>query len=206
MGKVFFGMTNRAIYGSAYVLLENSYRFQLLAIRGFQVQVKLSARDVGLHKKTIDIVQFSLKRLFDIAFDLVAAQPNRRTDSDFEVPGSAPEGHLKLLHSSSSNLPKCSPPAGMDRRDGAGFGINYQNWDAISRQDGKSNSRCLCNGSIALSEWRCRPGIGDLNNLFGMGLSHPKKDESVCSDSRKKHFSIRGNRFSRVVYRESKVQ
>jgi hypothetical protein len=113
----------------------------------------------------------------DFRADLVAAAADGRAEGGEQVRGLRAEIHLHPANGFYHDATECAPPSGMDGRDGALFGIDEKNGDAVGGLNAEEQAGAIGGGSVTAAGLG-RSGSEELHNI-GMELFERNEGEVV---------------------------
>lgn len=100
----------------------------------------------------------------DFGTDLVAAGADRGADGSEEVARVGAKVHLHFADGLRGNASQGAAPAGVDGGDGALFGVDEQDGDAVGGLDGQEVAGAVGDASITTARivWRCVEEVDDV--------------------------------------------
>jgi len=108
----------------------------------------------------------------DFGADFVAAGADAGADGGEEVVGVCAEVHLHFADGFGGDAGQGAAPAGVDGGDGAFFGVNQEDGDAVGGLDGEEEARAVGDGGIATA----RIGGGGVEDVDYVGVELFKGD------------------------------
>jgi len=140
----------------------------------------------------------------EVGGNFVAARADGRADGGEKIGRLAAVFVVHAADGFFDDAGKSSLPAGVNGGDGAFFGIDKENRDAIGGLDGKKQAGSFCGGGVTFAGlWR---GGGEWPEQRGMDLLQGRQGEVVGTEGGLESLAIGGDVFGRVPFHEAKIE
>ena len=139
----------------------------------------------------------------DFGADFVAAAADGRADGCEEVRGLGFELHLHLADGFDDDAGESASPAGVDDGDGALFGIDEEDGDAVGGLDGEEEAGAVGGGGVAAAGFD-GGGVEEMDYV-GVDLFQGDELEVFCAESRLEAAAIFEDVFIGVPFGKAEI-